>query len=65
MNVAGCQGWVYEKGRQGTRLRGRPCSMKAVVKVPEGMDLKPGWLCAYHAPVKLLPTAKENRNDKP
>ena len=31
--------------------------MKAVVKIPEGMDLKPGWVCAYHAPVKLLPPA--------
>lgn len=60
-----CHGWMLEKGRQGTRLRGRPCSMKAVVKVPEGMDLKPGWVCAYHAPVKLLPNAKESRDDKP
>lgn len=55
--MAGCQAWVYEKGRQGAPLRGRPCSMKAVVKIPEGMDLKPGWVCAYHAPVKLLPPA--------
>lgn len=29
--------------------------MRAVVKVPEGMDLKAGaWFCAEHAPAKLL-----------
>lgn len=55
--MAGCDGWVYAKGRQGSPLRGRPCGMRAVMKVPEGMDLKAGiWLCTYHAPVKLLPT---------
>jgi hypothetical protein len=36
------------------------CGHKAVVKVPEGMDLRAGkWFCAQHAPAKLLPaTAK-------
>jgi len=54
--MAGCEGWVYAKGRQGAPLRGRPCGMRAVVKVPPGLDLRAGaWLCAYHAPVKLLP----------
>jgi hypothetical protein len=54
-----CKGWVLEKGRQGVPLRGRPCGLKAVVKIPEGMDLTPGWVCAYHAPVKLLPNFKK------
>jgi hypothetical protein len=54
-----CQGWIYEKGRQGTRLRGRACGQKAILKIPEGMDLKPSWVCAYHAPVKLLPNLKK------
>ena len=54
--MAGCEAWVYEKGRQGQPLRGRPCAMRALVKTPpSGMDLRPNiWLCAYHAPVKLL-----------
>lgn len=60
--MAGCEGWVYAKGKQGSPLRGRPCGMRAVVKVPEGLDLRAGvWLCAYHAPAKLLPSTVAER----
>lgn len=54
--MAGCEGWVYDKGRQGTPLRGHRCGKRAVVQVPEGMDLRAGaWFCEYHAPTRLLP----------